>query len=66
MKKIIFPPVDIVNPTDVSPIVLHLRNKRGLTDEEIIKWFEINDPQYKTHCKIALDNLNAGRGIKLQ
>ena len=60
------PPIDLLFPVDITPVIYYLENDKGLDQEQIIKWFKKNNPEYHLECEQYFKAINAGEPNPLQ
>ena len=65
MADIKYPPIDKLYPVNCTAVILHLEGK-GYSQEQVIKWFEINNADSLVECQLYYGYKNAGRGNPLQ
>lgn len=65
MAKLKIPPIDKLYPVNCTAVILHLEGK-GYSQEQVEKWFEINNAEHIIECKLYYAYRNAGRGNPLQ
>jgi len=64
MTKFKTPPIDKLYPVNCTAVILHLESK-GFYQGQVLKWFEINNPEHINECKLYYAYRNAGRGNPL-
>jgi len=60
MTEMKLPPTDKLFPVDITPVILHLQNDKGLDPDQIIAWYKKNDPEHHLECEQYFKAINAG------